>query len=72
LPKTTLDFLGFKTGIFPTFGVYIMDSAAVSAITTAVDFSTVIEGIGTIAAVVAILLISIRGGKTLLAFLGGR
>lgn len=49
-----------------------MDSAAVSAITTAVDFSTVIEGIGTIAAVVAILLISIRGGKTLLAFLGGR
>jgi hypothetical protein len=49
-----------------------MDSTAVSAITGSVDFATIIVGIGAIAAVVALLLISIRGGKTLLSFLGGK
>jgi hypothetical protein len=49
-----------------------MDAAAVTAITDSVDFASVITGIGVIAAAMAILLISIKGGKTLLSFLGGR
>jgi hypothetical protein len=49
-----------------------MDAAAVTAITSAADFTTVIVGIGAIAAVIALLLISTRGGKTLLSFLGGK
>jgi hypothetical protein len=43
-----------------------MDAAAVTAITSAVDFDTVITGIGSIAAAVALVLISVRGAKMLL------
>jgi hypothetical protein len=44
-----------------------MDSAAVTAITGAVDFGTVVTGIGAIAAAVALVLISIKGARLLLS-----
>jgi hypothetical protein len=43
-----------------------MDAAAVTAITSAVDFGTVITGIGAIAAAVALVYISIKGARLLL------
>lgn len=46
-----------------------MDAAAVSAITSAVDFSTVITGIGAIAAAVGLLKLSVAGGRALLSFI---
>lgn len=46
-----------------------MDVLAVSAITGAVDFATIITGIGAVAAAVAVLFVSIKGGKTLINFI---
>ncbi|WP_286871289.1 hypothetical protein [Spongiibacter sp.] len=48
-----------------------MNAEAVTAITTAVDFSTVVTGIGTIAASVALVLISVKGAKMLLGMIRG-
>jgi len=49
-----------------------MDALAVSAVTDAVDFSSVITGIGAVAAGVALLLITKRGASALLGTIGGR
>ena len=46
-----------------------MDATAVTAITNAVDFATIITGIGVIGAAVAVLYIAIKGGIALLGFL---
>jgi hypothetical protein len=43
-----------------------MDETAVTAITSAVDFSNVVTGIGTIAAAVALVYISVKGASMLL------
>jgi hypothetical protein len=48
-----------------------MDAAAVTAITSAVDFGTIITGIGAIAAAVALVLISVKGAKMLLGMIRG-
>jgi len=48
-----------------------MDAAAVTAITTSVDFSTIVTGIGTIAAAVAVVLISVKGARMLLSMIRG-
>jgi hypothetical protein len=48
-----------------------MDAAAVTAISSAVDFGTVITGIGAIAAAVALVLISVKGAKMLLGMIRG-
>jgi hypothetical protein len=48
-----------------------MDAAAVTAITTAVDFGTVITGIGAISAAVALVYISIKGARMLLGMVRG-
>jgi hypothetical protein len=48
-----------------------MDAAAVTAITSAVDFGTVVTGIGAIAAAVALVLISIKGARLLLGMIRG-
>lgn len=48
-----------------------MDAAAVTAITGAVDFGTVVTGIGAIAAAVALVYISIKGAKMLLGMIRG-
>jgi hypothetical protein len=48
-----------------------MDAAAVTAITTAVDFGTVVTGIGAIAAAVALVYISIKGARMLLGMVRG-
>lgn len=44
-----------------------MNEAAVTAVTNAVDFGTVITGIGTIGAAVALVYVSIKGVKLLLS-----
>jgi hypothetical protein len=46
-----------------------MNAAAVAAITGAVDFSTIITGIGVIAAAVALVLISVKGARMLLGMI---
>lgn len=43
-----------------------MDATAVSAITGAVDYATVVTGIGAIGAAIVIVYIAIRGAKMLL------
>ena len=48
-----------------------MDALAVTAVTSAVDFATIITGIGTIAAAVVLVLISVRGAKMLLSMVRG-
>jgi hypothetical protein len=48
-----------------------MDAAAVTAITGAVDFGTVVVGIGAIAGAVALVLISIKGARMLLGMVRG-
>lgn len=48
-----------------------MDEATVTTITTAVDFSTIITGIGSIAAAVAGVLIAVKGAKLLLSAIRG-
>lgn len=49
-----------------------MDAATVAAITGSVNFATIITGIGVICGAVALVLISVRGGKMLLGMIGGR
>lgn len=49
-----------------------MDATTVTAITTAVDFTTIVTGIGTIAASIALVLIAVKGARMLLGMLGGR
>lgn len=44
-----------------------MDAAAVSAVTGAVDFATVITGIGTVFAAVVLVKVAMVGGRKLLA-----
>lgn len=48
-----------------------MDATQVAAVTGAVDFATIITGIGTVAAAVAIVLVSVKGAKMLLAMVRG-
>lgn len=48
-----------------------MDEAAVTAITNAVDFATVVTGIGTIGTAIALVLISMKGAKMLLGMIRG-
>jgi hypothetical protein len=48
-----------------------MDAATVTAITGSVDFTTIIVGIGAIAASVALVLISVRGARMLLSMIRG-
>lgn len=44
-----------------------MDAAAVTAITSQVDFATIITGIGTIAGGVAVVYIALKGAKMLIS-----
>lgn len=44
-----------------------MDATAVSAITGAVDFSTVVAGIGTVFAAVVLVKVAMAGGRKLIA-----
>lgn len=44
-----------------------MDAAAVSAITSAVNFATVVTGLGVVFAAVAVVYIAMKGGKMLLS-----
>ncbi len=46
-----------------------MTTENVATITDAVDFSTIIVGIGAIAAAVALVLISVKGAKMLLGMI---
>jgi hypothetical protein len=46
-----------------------MDAAAVTAVTGAVDFATIVTGIGAIGAAVALVFIAIKGAKLLLGML---
>ena len=48
-----------------------MDATVVTSITSAVDYSTIVTGIGTIAAAVALVLISVKGAKMLLGMIRG-
>ncbi len=48
-----------------------MDAATVTTITTAVDYATIITGIGAIAVAVAAVLISVKGAKMLLGMIRG-
>lgn len=48
-----------------------MDAAAVATITSAVDFSTIINGISAIAGAIALVLISSKGAKMLLGQIRG-
>jgi hypothetical protein len=48
-----------------------MDQASIDAITGAVDFTTIIAGIGTVAAAVALVYISVKGAKMLLGMIRG-
>jgi len=48
-----------------------MNAEQITAITGAVDYSTIITGIGTIGAAVAIVLVSIKGVKMLLSVVRG-
>lgn len=48
-----------------------MDAAAITAITSSVDFGPVVTGIGTIAAAVALVYISVKGAKMLLGMIRG-
>lgn len=48
-----------------------MDAAAVTAITSAVNFGTIVTGIGTIAAAVALVYIAVKGAKMLLGMIRG-
>lgn len=46
-----------------------MDATAVSAITGAVDFTTIATGIGAIAAAIVVVLLAIKGAQFLLSTL---
>jgi hypothetical protein len=49
----------------------LMDAAAVTAITGAVDFATIITGIGAIAGAVALVYIAVKGSQMVLAMVSG-
>jgi len=51
--------------------VIIMDATAVTAITSAVDFTSIVTGIGTIAAAIVVVLIAVKGAKALLSMVRG-
>lgn len=44
-----------------------MDAAAVTAITSAVDFATIVTGIGTVFAAVVVVKVAMVGGRKLLS-----
>jgi hypothetical protein len=46
-----------------------MDAAAVTAITGAVDFATIVTGIGAIGAVLVIPKVAVKGARMLLGFI---
>jgi hydroxyethylthiazole kinase-like sugar kinase family protein len=48
-----------------------MDSATVATITGAVDYATIITGIGTVAAAVVTVLVAVKGAKMLLSMVRG-
>ncbi len=48
-----------------------MDATTVSTITGAVDYATIITGIGTVAAAVVVVLVSVKGAKFLLSMVRG-
>lgn len=48
-----------------------MDATAVTAITGAVDFATIVTGVGTIAAAVVVVLVSVKGAKMLIGMVRG-
>jgi hypothetical protein len=48
-----------------------MDAAAVTAITGAVDFASVVTGIGVIAGATVLVLIAVKGAKMLLGMVRG-
>ncbi len=48
-----------------------MDAAQVSTITSAVDFATIITGVGAVAAAVVAVLITVKGAKMLLGMVRG-
>ncbi|WP_276783365.1 hypothetical protein [Thalassolituus oleivorans] len=48
-----------------------MDATTVTAITDAVDFATVITGIGTVAAGVVVVFVAVKGAKLLLNMIRG-
>ena len=48
-----------------------MDETQIAAITGAVDYATVITGIGTIAAAVVVVLVAVKGAKMLLGMVRG-
>lgn len=43
-----------------------MDAATVATITGAVDFATIVTGIGTVAAAVGVVYVAVRGARMLL------
>ena len=48
-----------------------MDALTVTAITDAVDYATIITGIGTVAAAVVVVLVAVKGAKMLLSMVRG-
>lgn len=48
-----------------------MDATVVSTITGAVDYATIIAGIGAIAAAVVVVLVAVKGAKMLLGMVRG-
>jgi len=48
-----------------------MDAATVAVVTGAVDYATIITGIGAIAAAVVVVLVSVKGAKMLLGMVRG-
>jgi hypothetical protein len=48
-----------------------MDAATVTAITSAVDFTTIVTGIGTVAAAVVVVYMAVKGAKMLLSMIRG-
>jgi hypothetical protein len=47
-----------------------MDAAAVTAITSAVDFGTIVTGIGTVFAAVVLVKVAMVGGRKLISAIG--
>ena len=56
----------------PTFiEVNTMDAATVTAITGAVDYASIITGIGAVAAAIVGVLVAVKGAKMLLSMVRG-
>lgn len=49
-----------------------MDAAAVTAITSAVDFAAVVTGVGVVFAAVVLIKVAIVGGRALIGAIGGK